>query len=147
MNAILFYEVLLYCFIGLIALAGLIALWNCWAQCCTSEEELWATAARSKDEDDGHGYNKSGAVGRYGYGDEKVDGRDSDVRTVDTGSRRSSRSPWQWTDVSAEEFTLIPIPDVRSCGVQTSGTLERAFVARYAQAQAPRRTMFLSTQV
>uniref|UniRef100_A0A914WWJ9 Uncharacterized protein n=1 Tax=Plectus sambesii TaxID=2011161 RepID=A0A914WWJ9_9BILA len=110
MNALVFYEVLIYFFVVIFALAGLIMLWNCCLQCCTSEDDLWAAA-------DGDGEKKA-----------------VETETV---------SKWQLNDLSLEEFTLIAIPDVRSCGVQTSGTLERSFVARHP----PRRPMFRSTQV
>lgn len=117
-----FYELLIYGFIALFALTGLFILWNCWLQCCTSEEYLWAIA---------------------GGREPATDTDDAVVEEMENSVEMKNASKWQLSDVSVEEFTLIPIPDVRSCGVQTSGTLERAFVARHA----PRRAMFMSTQV
>jgi hypothetical protein len=103
MNALIFYEVLIYCFLAIFSVALLMVAWNCWMTCCTSEDDLWIAA-----DDD----------------------------------KKWNASKWQICDVSSEEFTLIAIPDVRSCGVQTSGTLERS-----TRPMRPPRTIFASTEV
>lgn len=120
MKAIWFYELLIYCFVAIFALAGVIVCWNCCLQCCTSDDDLWTGDGEVKKE-------------------EKKRKEKKEKRAVQS----PSGSKWQHWDVPSEEFTLIAIPDVKSCGVQTTATLERAFsVAR----QSPR-TTFTSTQV